>query len=166
MDDLKSPLSHQHAVVDPHQAALPHLEAELALAPGVAGPQLRRPRVLVQHHRPLDRYPGLLHGDVHGQVEQLGVPVLHPTLGEQHEDELPAGHVLGHDHCLVLDVGGQALGVHLEGDPDPGHLGPRVSAGDHRGGRKVGHLGDLEIERDTKPLVLNQTNIQIDDSLP
>ena len=141
--------THQDAVVHPHQAALPHLEAELALAPGVTRPQLRRPRVLVQDHRPLDGNPGLLHGYVHGQIEELGVPVLHPALGEQHEDELTAGHVLGHDHGLVLDVRGQALGVHLEGDPHPGPLtaGVRGGAGgvrDHGWTREVGHFSNLQ----------------------
>ena len=110
-------LAHQDTVVHSHQAPLLHLHAELALAPGVARPQLGRPRVVIQHHRPLHWDPGLFHCHVHRQIEQLGVPVLHPTLGEEEPDQVPAGHALAHYHRLVLNVRGQALGVHLQRYP-------------------------------------------------
>ena len=73
-------LVHQDAVVDSHQAALLHLQGELALPPGVAGGQLGRPGLVVQDHGAGD---GLAHHHVHAEIKQLGVPVLHFVLAKQ-----------------------------------------------------------------------------------
>ena len=64
-------------------------------------------------------YPGApsspLCGDLHCEVEEVRVPVLHAVLGEQQCDHLTAGGAAGHADGLVLDVRTQALGVHLDG---------------------------------------------------
>ena len=73
-------LVHEDAVVDPHQAALLHLQRELTLAPGVTGGELGRPGLVVQDHRAGD---GLAHHHVHAQIKQLWVPVLHFVLAKQ-----------------------------------------------------------------------------------
>ena len=84
-----------------------------------------------------------LNSHVHGEVEEFWVPVFHPALGEQHEDELPAGHLSGHDHRLVLDVGGQALGVHLQCHAHLGWLSGGRGRGGSRWGGQVGYFGHL-----------------------
>jgi len=73
-------LVHQDAVIDPHQAALLHLQGELALTPGIAGGELGRPGLIVQDHGAGHR---LAHHHVHAQIKQLWVPVLHFVLAKQ-----------------------------------------------------------------------------------
>ena len=80
--------------------------------------------------------------------------MLHPALGQQQADQLLAGHVLGHNDCLVLDVRSQALGVHLDGDTHLGHLLGRrqgrrkgvllLYTGSHRRSGQGRDLGNLD----------------------
>ncbi len=62
------------------------------------------PGVVVQGEGSSEGDPCPLDVDVHGQVEQLGVPVPHLVLAEQQPDQLLRGRLVGHAQGLVLNV--------------------------------------------------------------
>ena len=127
-------LVHEHTVMDPHQAALLHLQGELALTPGVAEGQLGGTGVLVEDQGPGHRAPRPADHYVHGEVEQLGVPVLHLVLGEELPDEVPRPCVVSDTQGFVLDVGAEAGGEHLDGHA-------AAVGGTHGGGLAAGGEG-------------------------
>jgi len=53
--------------------------------------------------------------DVHGQVEELGISVLHLELAQQHPDDFGGRRVSADAQSFVLDVGAQTLGENLDG---------------------------------------------------
>ena len=71
---------HKHAIVNPHQASLLHLQRELTLSPRVTANQLRGPGVVVQDQGPGH---GLADHHLHAQVKQLWIPMLHLELAKE-----------------------------------------------------------------------------------
>ena len=76
-------LCHQDAIVDSHQAALLHLQRELALPPGVAQGQLGWPGVVLENDRLAHSFTD---HHFHAEKEQFGVSVLHFVLAKELPD--------------------------------------------------------------------------------
>ena len=138
-------LSHQDRVVDSNQATLAHLEREPAIAPRVARLEFGWPGVVIQNQGsgvfgfgPSGGQVVRLDPDLHGQVEELRIPVPHLVLAEQHPDDLGGCCPVADAESFVLDVGSKAASVDL----DRGHL--RVEVGQVEAGEARGPRGHRE----------------------
>jgi len=56
---------------------------------------------------------GFADADLHGEVKEFGIAVLHLGLVEEEQDEILAAGLVADDQRLVLDVGADAAAVHL-----------------------------------------------------
>ena len=88
----------------PHNSTFPHLKCKLAFTPRVTGLKLSWSGFVVQRKGSPERDPSPLDVDVHGQVEELGVPVPHLVLAEQKPDQI-------FGCCLVSDAQGFVFDV-------------------------------------------------------
>ena len=98
-------------IVDLDQPSSLGAEDELTASPRVTRDQFCWPRIILQR----DGLKCLVDSHLHGQVEQLGVPVLHPEPAEEPQDDLLAGGVRGYHDCLVCQVRSQTCCIHLDG---------------------------------------------------
>ena len=96
-------------IIDLDQPSSFGAEDKLAASPWIAGDHFCWPRIVCQR----DSLKCLTDGHLHGQVEQLGVTVLHPEPAEEPQNDLLAGCVGGYHHCLVRQVRAQTCCIHF-----------------------------------------------------
>ena len=90
--------------MDSNDSSFPHLKCKLAFTPGVTRLKLSRSRLVIQGQGSPEWDSSAFDVDVHGEVEELGISVLHLVLAEEQPDELFGGCLVCHAQRLILDV--------------------------------------------------------------